>query len=378
MKNAILIATVLVFTNVPVAAELEIELPKLASLPAQPSPHWLWVNDMIFNYMGDGRASLIDGDTGHYLGMLSTGVAFQSLTLPSNYNAIYSVETYYTRSLRGERTDAVIVYDPVTLTPVREIIIPPKRLVALSGGPLLVMTDDDRFMLITNFTPAQSVSVVDMRGHNFVGEIETAGCAHTYVTGPRRFHMLCSDGSVLTVTLDENGAAASKRLSEPFFDPTKDPVQEEAGRFGARWLFVSHAGDVYTLDGSGKEPAFPSRWSLLNTADRAANWRPGGVDHVAVHGPTGRLYVVMHQGGHDTHKEPGDDIWVYDIRTQMRVQEIKTKSLVSSIHVTGDDKPLLAAAFIAVPEIQIYDALSGEHLRTVGHIGASPSTIDSP
>lgn len=378
MKYAILILILSVLAAQPVAAEFAPEMPKLASLPADPSPHWLWVNDMIFDYMADGRASLIDGDTGSYLGMLSTGVAFQALTLPSDYAAIYSVETYYSRSLRGERTDAVVVYDPVTLKFIEEIVIPPKRLVALSGGPLIVMTDDDRFMLITNFTPRQSVSVVDMKRRKFVGEIETAGCAHTYVTGPRRFHMLCLSGNVLTVELDENGTAASKRLSDPFFDPRKDPVQEEAGRFGTSWLFVSNAGEVYTLDGSGREPAFPAKWSLLSAADRAANWRPGGVSHVAVHQPTGRLYVIMHQGGQDTHKEPGEDVWVYDVRTKKRIQEIKMKSPVSSIHVTRDDKPLLAAAFLAVPEIQIYDALSGEYLRTVGHIGASPTTIDSP
>jgi methylamine dehydrogenase heavy chain len=360
------------------AAELPRETPDTRSLPQPPSPHWLWVNDMVFNYMGDGRATLIDGDTGLFLGMLSTGVAFQALTLPSDYSAIYSAETYYTRSLRGERTDVVTVYDPAELEPIAEIRIPPKRLVAISGGPMLALTDDDRFMLITNFTPAQSVSVVDVKARRFAGEIETPGCAHAYVTGPRRFHMLCADGGVLTVNLDEQGGAASRRRSDPFFDPSSDPVQEEAGRAGARWYFLSNTGDVYTIDGSGEQATFPGKWSLLTAEDRTAGWLPGGVDQVAMHAATGRLYVVMHRGGRDTHKEPGEVVWVYDVASRKRVQQIRMNSPVTSLHVTRDERPLLAAAFIAVPEVQIYDATSGEHLRTVGHVGASPSTIDSP
>ena len=49
------------------------------------------------------------------------------------------------------------------------------------------LTDDERFLLIYNFNPAQSVTVVDTKTRKFVGEIETAGCALVYPTGPRSF-----------------------------------------------------------------------------------------------------------------------------------------------------------------------------------------------
>src|SRR2546422_1080413 len=55
-----------------------------ASLPADPagvvqslarpaSPHWVWVNDFVFPHMVSGKAMLVDGDTGRFLGELNTG-----------------------------------------------------------------------------------------------------------------------------------------------------------------------------------------------------------------------------------------------------------------------------------------------------------------
>ena len=65
-----------------------------------------------------------------------------------------------------------------------------------------LLTDDERFLLIYNFTPAQSVSVVDIGERKFVGEVETAGCALVYPTGRRSFFSICSDGALLVMTLD--------------------------------------------------------------------------------------------------------------------------------------------------------------------------------
>src|SRR5262245_33741956 len=31
-------------------------------LPAQPGVHWVWVNDVVFHHMADGKAFLLDGD----------------------------------------------------------------------------------------------------------------------------------------------------------------------------------------------------------------------------------------------------------------------------------------------------------------------------
>jgi methylamine dehydrogenase heavy chain len=117
---------------------------------------------------------------------------------------------------------------------------------------------------------------------------------------------------------------------------------------------------------------------LLSDAEREASWRPGGIQHLAVHQGSGSLYSLMHQGGDDTHKDPGQDVWVYDLKKQQQVRKIKLDNLATSIQVSKDDKPLMFSIFIANPTLDIYDAGSGEHLRSVGEIGFTPTIMQTP
>ena len=50
--------------------------PTSAKVSLPPSKHWVWVNDFVFPHMVDGMAYLVDGDSGRYLGTLSTGFGF--------------------------------------------------------------------------------------------------------------------------------------------------------------------------------------------------------------------------------------------------------------------------------------------------------------
>ena len=147
------------------AARAEVEPDPLvgSELPAASNPHWVWVNDFVFQHMGDGKAFLVDGDAGRMLGMLSTGFGFGGVVLPRNRSQILSPETYFSRGTRGTRTDVVTFYDPRKLSPTGEVQIEPKR---ASAMPMLAqsgLTDDDRFLFIYNFTPAQSITVVDVQ-----------------------------------------------------------------------------------------------------------------------------------------------------------------------------------------------------------------------
>src|SRR5581483_1343621 len=195
----------------------------VVSLPTTASPHWVWVNDLVFPHMPDGQAFLVDGDTGRFLGMLSAGFGFSRVVPARDGQLIFSPETYFSRATRGTRTDVVTMYDPAHLAPVGEILIPPKR---ASNMPMMgnsELTDDGRFLLIYNFTPAQSVTVVDTTNRRLVGEIETASCALIYPTGPRSFFSICGDGSLLNVHLDDSGHASERNRTEHMFDVTKDP-----------------------------------------------------------------------------------------------------------------------------------------------------------
>src|SRR5260370_1675375 len=193
--------------------------PKLVqSLPGTPSPHWVWVNDIVFTHMASGQALLVDGDSGRFLVLLgSTGFSFERIVLVRGGSLIFSPEIYFSRGTRGVRTDVVTVYDAAHLKPLEEIVIPPKR---SSNFPMMAnaeVTDDDRFLLIYNFTPAQSVTVVDTQARKFVGEIETAGCGLVYPTGPRSFFSIFADGSLPDSPLDHSCHSTRRQRREPMF-----------------------------------------------------------------------------------------------------------------------------------------------------------------
>ena len=361
------------------AAQLPLEPGGVEQLPPHPGAHWVWVNDFAFFALPDGKAFLVDGDSGKMLGLLSTGYSFNSLVVPRSGGVIYSPEIYFARGTRGTRTDVVTIYDTVHLAPLGEVKIPPKRasIMAMIAGQ--VLTDDERFLLIYNYTPAQSATVVDTRARKFVGEIDTAGCALVYPTGPRSFFSICGDGSLLVVTLNDEGRAASRTRTKALFDGIKDPLTEKGVRWGDTWLFASFEGTMYPLKitrGGGIEPT--ATWPLFSAAELAQHWRTGGLQHLALHAASGRLFAIVHRGGPETHKDPGADVWVWDLATRRKVQQIAARNKVASIQVTRDAQPLLFGCSFESNRLDIYDAVAGKYLRSVDGLGITPGLLVIP
>ena len=373
-----LITTALASCAASAWAQLPNEPATVEMLPQQPGPHWLWVNDIAFFNFADGKAVLVDGDAGKPLGMLSTGVGFNGVVIPSKADVIYSPETYYSRGTRGTRTDVVTIYDAAGLRPVAEIEIPPKRSSNMPMVSAAALTDDDRFLLIYNFTPAQSVTVVDARGRKFAGEIETAGCALVYPTGARSFFSICGDGSLLAVTLNEAGGLAGSTRTAELFDGMKDPLTEKGVRSGDTWLFASFEGTIYPIQSRAQGIQLAEKWSLFSSPERAGRWRTGGLQHLALHRGSNRLYALVHQGGPETHKDPGTEIWVYDLASRRKVQQISVHNKTGSIQVSQDSKPLLYTSFIESNVLDIYDASSGQYLRSIDSIAQSPTILVTP
>lgn len=286
-------------------------------LTLPPGPHEVWISDPLLQ-----RTILVNLDDGRMLGMLSTGFGMPSPLFSTARPEIYLPETYYSRGTRGERTDVLTIYAADTLSPVGEVVLPPKRAISQVPEVHAALLDDQRFAVVWNATPATSVSVADVVERRLVGELQTPGCSLVYPIGPRRFAMLCMDGSLLMVKLDETGAEAGRSSAGPFFDPNVDPVTEKAVRIGSRWIFVSFKGMVHVVDFSGEEPRFEKPWSLFSDADRAEHWRIGGMQHLAVLRSSGRLYSLVHQGGEYSQKAPGSEVWVYDLARHEREQRI--------------------------------------------------------
>ncbi|HMK87206.1 MAG TPA: amine dehydrogenase large subunit, partial [Steroidobacteraceae bacterium] len=240
-----------------------------------------------------------------------------------------------------------------------------------------VLTDDDRFLLIYNFNPGQSITVVDTQTRKFVRVVETPGCALIYPTGPRSFFTVCGDGSVLLVTLDDAGAARQKR-TQPLLSMGADPVTEKAVRIGRTWYFVTFDGRIFALEADSEHASIGATWWLSSEAERKDGWRPGGLQQLAVNSSNSHLYAIMHRGGLATHKDPGKDVWVFDVSTKTRVQQIALKNPSTSIQISTDAHPLLYSIFIEASDLDIYDAASGRLLRSVDHIGTTPTVMVTP
>ena len=378
---------------------------KSLMLPERPGPHWFWLSDI-----GLHRTALFDADKGALLGTISSGTAGLGFVISplfaKDQREIYLAETYYSRGVRGERTDVVTIYDGRTLGPLAEIPLPPKRAEFFPGNAANALSDDGRLVAVFNLTPMASLSIVDVRDRRFVAEVSTPGCSLVFAAGPRRFFMLCANGGALTVAIDDAGQPTVARIA-PFFDPQKDPLTEKAVRRGNEWLFTSFAGTIQPIDVSGPELRVGERWELLDATDRSGSWRIGGGQHLAVHGPSARLYALMHQGPVDTHKQAGSEIWVYDIAAHTRVLRIPAVSPVVSflaqqagiargsatrwlldktlpntgvdaIVLTQDEHPVLIAAGMMPPAVTVHDAMTGEVMREIPEVGLALSLLFVP
>ncbi len=368
------VAFMVVANSTGAVGELTGEQVTVATVPDSARDHWVWVNDMVFAGVADGKAFLFDGDSGKMLGLLNTGYLFGLLTLPSHGKEIYAVETYFSRGTRGKRSDFLTVYDPKTLSPKEEISIPPKKASGIPMASYYGISDDDRFAYIYNFTPAQSVTVVDVEKRRVADEIETPGCALVYPSGDRRFEMLCANGGIMTVDLTRKGKLDHKSRKERFFDPA-DPITEKGVRWKDTWVFVSFDGIVHSVDVSSKSPLFGPKWSMFTDAERTEGWKIGGVQHLAVHEKSGTLYSLVHVGEKDSHKDGGVDVWVYDLETRKRVRKISLANFTTSIQVTQDDAPLLFGAMIVSSTLDVYDARKGQHLRAIEEAGSNPTFL---
>ena len=208
--------------------------------------------------------------------------------------------------------------------------------------------------------------MVDIVAREFLTEIPIPGCSLVYPMGGRSFASLCADGTVLNVTLDENGQLLSSARSEKFFDANNDPLIEKAAVIDGVGYFPTFSGEVVPLDLSGSTAVPGERWSLVDGAEDG--WLPGGLQ-VTASDSSGHLYVLMHKDSYDgSHKDPGIEVWIFDTDARRRIARIELQQPAISIEVTRDADPLLVATNINM-EIDVYDAGDGEHLRTIGNFG---------
>jgi methylamine dehydrogenase heavy chain len=359
---ALLVCTSSSFTAI--AGEFPAPLPadstlKVDTLPAKYPTGWAFLN-----YAGD-RIELrnVGGDSREVKGQLQardSATLLASTTRPE----LYIADTVWSRGVRGTRTDFITIYDTKTLNPVDEIVLPGgKRALITSMEGLLAFTDDQRMALVFDFTPASSVTVVDLVKRRVLGEIEIPGCMLVYPSGNRGFSTLCSSGTLLTIRLDEHGAAAGRTESKAFNPLDRDPLFTASTSIGGVRYFPSLHGRVQPIDMRTDDVKILPDWPLSTPAEQAEQWRPSGWQVIASDEQK-LLYVLMQAHAEEgTHKDPANEVWVYQVSSKSRVKRMRLVRPGSSISLTHAAEPLLLVQ--AGERLDVYDPLSGSLVRSL-------------
>src|SRR3984957_17789812 len=312
-------------------------IPKVETLPAKYPTTWSFLN-----YAGD-RIELrnVGSDSREVKGQLQSRDS-GTLLVADKRPELYVADTVWSRGSRGTRTDFITIYDTQTLNPIGEIVLPgAKRALITAMEGLIAFTDDQRMALVFNFTPASSVTVVDLVKRQVLGEIEIPGCSLVYPSGTRGFSTLCSSGTMLTVRLDANGAVAGRSESKAFNPLDKDPLFTASTVVGGLRYFPSLHGRVQPIDMRGDDVKILPDWPLVPAADEKDHWRPSGWQIVA--GDEQKLlYVLMQPNAHEgTHKDPATEVWVYNTATKTRIKRLRLVRAGSSIALTHGTEQLM-------------------------------------
>lgn len=341
--------------------------------------HWIMVRDFSFFHMLEGKVLVVDplaetlGD--QYKGMMTSSF-IGGYERSRTRNEHYVIETFYSRGGRGgERTDVVAIYDPATLAVVDEVIIPSKRITGMPKTTLTNFIGGERFLGVYNFTPAQSISIVDLEERKFVGEVATPGCGFVIPNGERSFTSICSNGTLMTSHLNEDGTLKETAKSEVMFDPENDPIFETPAMLDGVAYFPTFTGQILPLDVSGDTVSAGEMWPLAQT-DEEKSWRPGGMNLIIVDS-AGTGYVLMHpDGGEGTHKNGGGEVWVYDFRTGERQARIELTNWGLSLGTSGKGDNRLLFVTNTDMAIDVYSLPAGEYMKTLNTGAVTPFIVE--
>ena len=343
-----------------------------------PNPNWFYVEG---GWDSPGT-SIFDGLTGKMKGLVDTARLTDFAIDPAG-RYYYVAESLWSRRDRGTRQDMVTVYDTRDMKRQAEITIPGRILIGARKNNF-VISDDGRWAFVYNLDPASSVNIVDLAARKFRSNVELPGCASMMPNPGIGFSALCSDGSLATV--DVTGKKPAITRTAPFFQATDDPIFDNYAYDLAKKqaVFLTYTGLVYTAS-IAAQPVVAQPFSIQaaaglrpgDTKPLDVNWMPGGRQPMALHRPSGHLFVLMHMGEMWTHKESGTEIWDVDLAAKKVVRRLPLKEPMNNIAVTQTAAPLL---FVDGEGRKgwIIDPATGEKKHEIENAGGGVITVVDP
>ena len=340
-------------------------------LPSEFPESWMFVDDSSFMSMFGGKMILLDvAETKASKRIKGTadknllGNFIQSKTR----SEFYIVESFHTRGSRGPKTDLLAIYDKTTLAPIKEILLKETRLQALPRRHAMMLSSDEKFLYMSNFSPAASFTVVDLDTKEVVGTIGTPGCVLTFATGKRSVTSICSNGGLLTTVLDDNGHKKLLHRIAPFFDTDKTPIFERPAIIDGIAYFPTFTGEVHEVDLNGEVAKYKGQWDLVTASERKANWRPSGLA-LNDSDEQGLFYLIMQPDGYDgSQTHGGTQVWVYDVKKKQRLNVIEIAKGAASVAVTRGKEPMLVVTNGEM-NLDIYNPKTGELIQNISGFG---------
>lgn len=347
-----------------------------------PTKSWFYVQR---GFVAAGTA-IYDSATGKYIGQVETPVLGDMAIDPAG-KKYYVSQSIWTRRIRGTRQDYVSVYDSQTLKFETDIDFPGRMLV---GGRQhnFIIEEDGKTAYVYNFSPVSSVNVLDLAKRKFVRTFELPGCADLILNPGVGLAALCSDGSMASVAL--KGGKTEITRTDPFFSATGDPIFDNVQYDKAKGevVMMSYTGLVYTAK-LGAKISVSAPFSLQEAAGvRKAEtkpldvaWYPGGGEPIALHRPSGHLFVLMHAGEYWSHKAGASEIWELDVAAKKVVKRLTVTGEPTAIAVTQEATPRVIVAGDDLSQgasegtVQVIDPATGTVTATIKNAGSGLITV---
>ena len=129
------------------------------------------------------------------------------------------------------------------------------------------------------------------------------------------------------------------------------------------------------IDISKNRISVGQNWPLA-TNDEEISWRPGGITNMTSDSE-GYIYVLMHpEGGEGTHKDPGNEVWVYDLKNKQRKSRIAIKNWGLSVGTSGSGQNKFLLVTNTDMAIDVYGLPGGEYIRSLTSAGSTPFVVD--